>query len=139
MYVVRLLLRLVSEYVHYRDGLIDCYFEHRSNLSHDEVRSNVNSVALDPEDKCKQVFGEIMPRSKAQRKNLQVDDSCVGSVWNALVPDRYGNIEKSYFNQLKEQLWRGERDQSAYGNGLVLMPEADKVLEKVEAKWLKGM
>jgi hypothetical protein len=78
-----------------------------------------------------------MPRNKAQRKNLQVVDSCVGSVWKALVPDRYGNTEKSYCNQLKKQLWRGDRGGSAYGSSITIVPEADKILETVGAKWLK--
>ncbi|MDP2948168.1 MAG: DUF3800 domain-containing protein [Chloroflexota bacterium] len=125
LYASRFLLERVCKFARTRAGRVDIVFENRSSLSIAELRSYVSLVSTlpgpyGPPTMPPGVLHCIAAASKQTYKMLQVADACAGALYNALEPDRYGNVEDSYvlsvgpkFDRVRGALW---------GYGIKLFP-----------------
>ncbi|RKO65724.1 DUF3800 domain-containing protein [Desulfofundulus salinus] len=120
-YITRYLLERVTWLADEYKRKVRLTFENRSNTSFDQLDNYIQQVLKDP--KCqirKDMILSWRVLNKSQSKNLQVADSLVSSVYAALEPDDYGNIETSYIMELKEFLYI--RKGNLFSYGLKLFP-----------------
>lgn len=135
LYTTRYLLERVSWYVDDNGGRVDCIFEHRGNLSYEELQAYIRSLISNPENQIRPVIDKIEPRNKHQVKNLQVIDICLGAASDAFEPDRYGNYERSYLAALRSHLYR--KGGNLFSYGLKLFPTAaGTLMRKPGWEWL---
>ena len=110
-------------------------FEHRASLDYEAMRAYFallrgrtgNQVQWDSVN-----TEDLTILQGGQRRWLQAADSAAGSMWNALVPNRFGQTEPSYLQSLSSILYRRPPGRvTSYG--LKFMPGA------AAPKWIRDL
>jgi len=138
-YVTRYLLERVSWLANDYSRKVNLIFENRGNTSYNELDLYVKDLLEDPNCQIRQgTFLSWKALNKGQSKNLQVADSLVSSVFAALEPDIYGNVEASYIKDLNDFFYR--RKGNLFSYGLKLFPHPGNS-ENAQSKcpWLKDI
>ena len=138
-YATRFLLERVSWLVDENRGICNLVFEHRTSTSYADLTSYINSLLCDPRCQIRDgVIAGWMAVNKSQSKNLQITDALNGSVFAALEPDSFGNVEPTYILTLSPFLYR--RGSNVFSYGLKLFPESG-LADNMEARypWLKNI
>lgn len=137
LYAARFLMERVSWFVDSHDGVVNCIFEHRENLSYDELRSYIRSQIVDKDSQIRpEVISGIQAKEGWQFKNLQVADACTGTVFNALETNKFGHVEPTYFLNLRKKLYR--RNEKTLQYGLKLFPHEYQALRSMEGlTWIE--
>ncbi len=118
-------------------GKVDLLFEHRANLSYEDLASYIERhVKTDPEV-ADHVLGSIQPRSKGQSKNLQIADSFLGACFSALEPNQYSITDPSYIRLLAKRFYR--RHGHLFSYGLKLLPYDFATDNQDGLEWLEDL
>lgn len=138
LYASRFLLERVSWFVSANGGRVDVTFEHRGNLSYEELEAYIDSLMWDPRNQIRPVIDGISPKPKLQVKMLQVADVVAGAVYSAFQRDRFGNVEPSYIFNLKHRFYRRGRNLFSYG--LKLFPhDGNRLSQDPLFSWLNSL
>lgn len=138
-YAARLLAEQVTRYAARYDGLANLVFEHRSAMSYNELGNYLLAVSPTGPPIPLTALGSVEARSKETCKLLQVADACAGAAWNALVIDRYGNIEDSYLLELASKLDRVDGRLWEYGFKLFPRSRTQLLREFPQYQWMNNI
>jgi len=102
-------------------GHVDLIFESRAHTSYADMKEYIDRLKAEPGS---QIYGEVLgdpvPRTKQERKNLQIADALVGTCFSALEPNRYGMTDQSYMPYMQNLFYR--RNGKLLSYGLKILP-----------------
>lgn len=119
-YTARLLLERLSWYVNDQRGRTDVVFSNRARFPATAFEDYISHLIPDPTCEIRPVIDNIEVKNTDQIKMLQIADACASSLFNALNPDRFDNIEPSYFLRLSSKLYRRGK---LLSYGLKMLPD----------------
>lgn len=123
-YASRLLLERVSWLCrdHRRDaGEVELIFSNRSAMSYDDLCAYLRQLRQDSERRDIRIEWPLINLDKVRAVNhdqlagLQLADAVATSVFYAVTPNIYGDIEDRYFRLIAPTIYRHERRADGYG------------------------
>lgn len=136
-YCTRYLLERVTWLIKEKNGFAHLIFEHRSTTKYDQLSYYIEKLIADKQTQIKSgVIKSLETLNKNQSKNLQIADTIVGSLYNALEKNRYNMVESSYILELKPFIYN--RDNNYHSYGLKFFPHPCNNMKVIqEFSWLK--
>lgn len=118
------------------DGSVRLVFSNRSSLNYEGLAKYLESLKSKVDYRADlSVLARIRIEtySSGKRMGLQIADAIASSTFYALEPNRYGQVECGYIDELKSRFYRHEN--LLYGYGLKIMPrEAEEKRRRGESK-----
>lgn len=123
-YATRLLLERVSWLCrdHRHDtGEVELIFSNRSAMSYDDLRGYLEQLQADSERHDCRIDWQLIGTSRVKAINhdqmagLQIADAVATSVFYAVTPNFYGDIEDRYLRLIAPTIYRHERRAEGYG------------------------
>lgn len=136
-YCTRYLLERVTWLVKEQNGMAHLIFEHRASTKYDQLESYIQRLVNDSRTQIKPgVISSIKTLNKNQSKNLQIADTIVGSLFNALEKNRYSMVEPAYILELRPLVYNKNKNYHSYG--LKFFPHQSNNVSVIdEFDWLK--
>lgn len=126
-YASRLLLERVSwlcrdhRRTGHGDGRVDLIYSNRSAMSYDDLRAYLQKLQAMTDSGNVQIDWEVIDPTRVKAVNhdqlagLQLADAVATSVWYAVTPNRYGDIEDRYLKLMARTVYRHEHRAEGYG------------------------
>lgn len=119
-------------------GHADLIFENRAHTSYAEMKDYLDKLKAEPGT---QIYGAVLgdptPKTKQDRKNLQIADAMLGACFAALEPNSYGMTDQSYLPYIKDRFYRRNGNLLSYGFKLLPHDTADRIAN--EHEWFRSL